>query len=528
MAKLEVRHIPGGDSVFLTDPESQTEATWYVDSVNGTNDAGHGKLPGTGALASLAYLITNATTLGLAAGDNIELAASHNENIANAQISISTAGLHIYGHKEAAGDRRPRFDYDHANAEITLNADNIHLENVVLLPSVTGVLIGIELPSGVTGCTLNNIEWASGEDGSGTDEFVKALVLTSGNNDTVMRDLKILSHASAAGSTHGIHVAAAANRLTFDSVLIDGPYATGGIVEAAAGLNHVCVGCSVDVTGTNYSFHASSTFAKRYGNLDAGAPTDAADNLIGFNNNDNAVSTANVAANDDGSVLEREEAIKDYVKQLFSVAAGTGVYPSGVVDDTAWAMLLSKSNPASASSYDNQTDSLEAISDQAQKIDLVTMGTVAAGSLAACMERCVEKTGVTCENNTTDDMFTISGGPVYGMLTLINTVAVGGATNAKLQMTTTSPAATVDLSTAVAVGALVGGGSIRFVGAAGVLTPDANGAVIVDPVTVADCWFLLPAGTLKFHSSAAQAAARFTAYLRFKPLSPNSLVVAAA
>jgi hypothetical protein len=43
---------------------------------------------------------------------------------------------------------------------------------------------------------------------------------------------------------------------------------------------------------------------------------------------------------------------------------GSNVYPDSVVQDTIFAYLMSKGNPALATSYDNTTDSLEAISDK--------------------------------------------------------------------------------------------------------------------------------------------------------------------
>jgi hypothetical protein len=111
----------------------------------------------------------------------------------------------------------------------------------------------------------------NGEDGSGTDEFVKALHLTSGNHDTVMRNLRIRCHTSASQATHGIHVDAASDRCVFDGVVIDGPYATNGILEDAASADTIVTDCSVDVTGTNYGFVTTSTFAAFKRNTGSGA-----------------------------------------------------------------------------------------------------------------------------------------------------------------------------------------------------------------------------------------------------------------
>lgn len=52
------------------------------------------------------------------------------------------------------------------------------------------------------------------------------------------------------------------------------------------------------------------------------------------------------------------------VDHLYAVADGTGVYPASAVDDSIVAKVLGKGATASASTYDNQTDSLEMLSDK--------------------------------------------------------------------------------------------------------------------------------------------------------------------
>jgi len=191
----------------------------------------------------------------------ILVAPGHYEDYGDSEgFDVDVAGVKIIGMGE--GSLRPRFDFNHANAICAIGADDVVLKNLVFRPSVTIVSVGLDLETGATGCVLEDLEFAMGEKGDGTDEFVKAIHLTSGNHDTVFRNVKVLSHADCDGATHGIHVDAASNRLTLDNVVIDGPFSTGGIVEDAAGLNHVVENCDVSTAGTNYSWHASSTFAR--------------------------------------------------------------------------------------------------------------------------------------------------------------------------------------------------------------------------------------------------------------------------
>ena len=274
----------------------------YVDANNGDDNL-DGKAPQT-ALATLNEALDNVTANQ---GDIIVLLPGHYEDFDDTTtgFDIDVAGVTVIGIGE--GSDRPRFDFNHATSKCLMSAASTKLLNVDLRPSVATVAVGLEIATGITGCVIEKVNCVMGEAGDGTDEFVKAIHLVSGNDDTIFKDVKIVTHASCNGATHGIHVDAASNRLTFDNVIIDGPHSTAGILEDAAGLNHVVVDCSIDTSGTNYSFHASSTFAKRVGNLSAGVIEDAGANLIGVNDSDNNADTSSVAANADGSALERLE-----------------------------------------------------------------------------------------------------------------------------------------------------------------------------------------------------------------------------
>lgn len=126
-----------------------------------------------------------------------------------------------------------------------------------------------------------------------------------------------------------------------------------------------------------------------------------------------------------------------------------------------------------------------------------------------------------------DALFTITGGPIYvtKMVGIVTTVLAGTA-NGTLQATVTTPAGTVALSTTVAITDDAAGTSYRFVGATGVLTPVTAGAKIIDPVTVADCNFLVPIGNINFLTSGAMTGV-ITWYMSYIPLSNSSIVVAA-
>lgn len=165
---------------------------YYVSSSHANANSGNSGLDPNYPLPTLAAALDVA-----AAGDVIYLAAGHNENIGNAQITLDVAGVSIIG--LGTGPNRPRFDFDHANASIDITANGVMLKNIMLLPSVTDVLIGIDVNAAVTDTWLEAIESLPGEDGAGTDEFALTVDVKAGCARTSIIGCTFTQHASAAG-----------------------------------------------------------------------------------------------------------------------------------------------------------------------------------------------------------------------------------------------------------------------------------------------------------------------------------------
>jgi hypothetical protein len=145
------------------------------------------------------------------------------------------------------------------------------------------------------------------------------------------------------------------------------------------------------------------------------------------------------------------------------------------------------------------------------------------------VEKCIEKSDGAVLNGK-DPLFTITGGPILVTeLIGIVTTLIGGAANGTLQADVTEPAGTVALCAgAVAIDNDAAGTMYHFVGAA-VLTPVTAGAKIVDKAsaTVGNCNWIIPIGNINFLGSGAQTGV-IKWYMTYKPLSPSSVVVAAA
>ena len=189
-----------------------TGNTYYVSSTSSVASASNTGESEDEPLTTLALALAKCTA---SQGDVIYLMPGHNEGIANAQIDLDVAGVTIIGLGNGAS--RPRFDFDHANASINVQANDIVLSNITLLPSVTDVAIAIDVEAGVTGTVLEDIEALPGEAGDGTDDFAITVDIKAGCTRTTVRGLKIRQHASGAGYVAGVKLTGAS-----DDILIEG------------------------------------------------------------------------------------------------------------------------------------------------------------------------------------------------------------------------------------------------------------------------------------------------------------------
>lgn len=204
---LFARNQPGG--VFTIEDVTQHPGSiFFVHSGTGTDAAGYGYNPDK-PVATLDYAVALCTA---DKGDVIYVLPGHNEGLGNAQIDLDVAGISVIG--LGRGSAAPRIDFDHANASIDIGANGVTVKNLRLLPSVTAVLIGIDIEASVTDTLLDGIETLPGEDGAGVDEFVTHVALKSGNSRTVIQNCKFVDQASAAGTINGVYLDDASNDVT--------------------------------------------------------------------------------------------------------------------------------------------------------------------------------------------------------------------------------------------------------------------------------------------------------------------------
>lgn len=205
---LEVRQQPGG-LFCITDPVNTTTGSiFWVSSVTGSDAAGYGSSPDA-PVATIDYAVGLCTANK---GDVIYVMPYHNEGLANAQMAVDVAGVSIIG--LGRGLAVPRIDFDHANASIDISQSGCTLRNLRLLPSVTDVLVAIDVMAAVTDTLIEDVEALPGEDAGGVDDFAVTVDIKAGCSRTKVRRLKIRQHASGAGYIAGVKLTGASNDVT--------------------------------------------------------------------------------------------------------------------------------------------------------------------------------------------------------------------------------------------------------------------------------------------------------------------------
>ncbi len=519
---------------------------FYVDYTNGDNGRS-GRSPAT-SVKTLTYAISLATANN---GDVIFLLPGHAETLATAgAIAISKAGLTIIG--MGTGALRPTFTFSGTAATMTFTAANVVMENFIIKPSIDSVVSAL-----VVSAANVTLDYES-QDASATVEFVNTLLTTAAADNLIVK-MKHLGFIAGNAGVNAIRLVGCNNaKLSVDYY---------GIASTAIVEFHTTACSNVVVTGTMYNESAATTKnvvdtqgastwscdiydAKAGAKLSGGSAgaiaaddvgaiaaavavidefhdVPAADNVLNAQMNEVLGNKEDTEAT--GAVTTTDTLVA-YIKQLVSAAIANAIQVSKL--DGLSIATAPVANSLAAFLASGGTALGTELADSKSIIDALGFNGSAfvAGGLGMYLPRCVEKTdGAVLLGD--DAIFTITGGPVMAKIKGIVTTIIGGAANGKLTIDTTEPAATAELNAgAVAIDSDAAGTSYANVGNTSVFTPTTAGALIVGSAVAAEVTeseFLLPIGTVNFNSSAAQTG-NIKWYMTYWPLSPNSVVTAAA
>lgn len=204
---LFVRRSVGG-LFAVEDMAASTGVRIFVHSTDGTDAAGYGTGPDK-PVATIDYAVSLCTANE---GDIIYVMPGHVESLGDAQVDLDVAGISVIG--LGNGPDRPRIDYDHANSSLDIGANGILVENITFRPSITAVLVGVDIEAAVTNTTIKNCEFLIGEAADGTDEFVLGIDIKAGCTRTTIDGVLYAHHASVAGSQAAIILTGASDLVT--------------------------------------------------------------------------------------------------------------------------------------------------------------------------------------------------------------------------------------------------------------------------------------------------------------------------
>ena len=157
-------------------------------------------------------------------GDVIMVMPGHVETIATAAaVALDVAGIYLVG--LGTGTLRPRFDFTAAAGTVTVNADNITIENFNFHANVTIVTIGLSILTLATDTLVQNCYFDV--ETTATDEFLISINLGVGCDRTVLQNNVI--DMGLGGAAHAIKLVGATAGCTIQGNRIVGDYSTANI-----------------------------------------------------------------------------------------------------------------------------------------------------------------------------------------------------------------------------------------------------------------------------------------------------------
>jgi len=354
-----------------------TGDVFYVDS--GVASAGDGK-SWLRAKATLDEAIALCTANN---GDVIYVAQGHAEDWTTTDsVDVDVAGVTIIGC--GTGIDRPTFTYDDTDPELVVGEENVYIYNLAFLPSVTAVVHAIEIEADANNCTIDSCWFMNGET-SGTDEFIDAIQPAALANDITVKNC-VFETYGAAGANTGIDLTAGVHK----NWLIAGNYFSGDYAEAPI-YNDNDVDLRMRVLG-NVTYNTNSgNFGIEFGGAATGV---LAGNIVYTDAVATAIDPGSMACFDnliinttDLSAMQfpplpaigtvTAGSADDILKKMYYTADGTGAYPATVANDSTFAKIMTKGATATASTFDNTTDSLEAIADAVGALGVAGVGAYA-------------------------------------------------------------------------------------------------------------------------------------------------------
>jgi len=370
---LNVQNVP----VFEAGLGLETSgSTWYVDSGASGTAAG---TSWTDASLTLDAAINLATASN---GDIIRVAAGHAESFTAADgFDVDKAGITIIFH--GSGLAAATFTFADTDATVAIGAPSVRLLGPVrFLAGISEVVIGVSVEAAATDFIMDGAVFPE-PSGATSYEFNIAISVASGAHRGTIQNVTAFS-ADATGADAWLSIVTGA---VHDWKLINnrvfGEY-------ALACVNSDQINLEMYIEGGEYTNMTTGVHALEF----SGATTGSVNNVLVRTDTQNtaldpgSMTINNVLWDDEDTADSTSipvvaagpavQALADVqLDNLMALDGATQKYPENAATDSVIAKILVKADPAVPSSYDNSTDSLEAIS------DALAAGTGATVALAA-------------------------------------------------------------------------------------------------------------------------------------------------
>jgi len=363
----------------------QYSTEYYVCSTNGHDSPGNYGKTYLQPFATVDFAIGQCTANK---DDIIYVLPGHAESFSAADgFDVDVAGVTIIG--LGNGVDMPEFTFADTDATVAIGAANVTLMNLRFIAGIDAVVIGIAVEDAGDNATIRNCVFPEPSDSD--FDFIDAIDLEDDANG-----VKILYdeyyHTAATGPAHFVEMGNGANDdFQFIGNIVQGEFSVAAIWSDDADLRCVIKDnivmqmtsgeCAIEFTGNATGFIDGN---RVYTDAEA-TSIDPGIMNIGVNYVSTAVNVSGVVypVPDTGwtqlnqSTLdliqaEAEDAIEaDVLDKLMAAADGTGDDPASVADNSVLAYIMVKaSGDADATEFDNQTDSLEAIRDRIDTLNL--------------------------------------------------------------------------------------------------------------------------------------------------------------
>jgi len=363
-----------------------TGKVWYIDSnVVNEGDGQGGWLNATDTVNEVVVLSDDDG--GDDRGDVFMVAPDHTESgiIADlVDITVSGSTLVHLGN----GTNQGAYTFAHADTTFAIGAPNVRVIGGRYIAGITSITMGISLEAAADNCVFDGMVFPKPTTNSW--EFLDTFDIADGANNPTFVNIVGYNDEAGAAPAHFIDAGngtAGPVGLTVVNCLIKGDFSVSAIwsdepcdeayIAFNSITNHQTGAHCIEFTDTGTgSIEWNNCFGDTEGSIiDPGS-------MAEYGN------IKSIAVDTPGYPGWTLQSSLDHLLQL---DGATQIYPENAVDDSILAKILTKSDPANISDYDNTVHSLEAIGD------------VSAKSVTKVLS------GIT---NGLQDLFVVAGGPV--------------------------------------------------------------------------------------------------------------------